>query len=89
MITQIILDWQQQKKCLEATNAEGALAIAHDDDLQIVKSKDPVRSNLIAELHASSYSNACTKETLTADAVLKFLHENNIPVLIDSENGGK
>ena len=31
--------------------------------------------------------NARTKGTLTADAVLKFLHENKIPVLI--ENGGK
>jgi hypothetical protein len=59
----------------------------HDDDLQIVKSKDLVRPNRNAELHANSYSNARTKETLTADAVLKFLHENKIPVLI--ENGGK
>ncbi len=33
------------------------------------------------------YRNAFTKETLTLDAVLKFLHENKIPVLI--ENGGK
>jgi hypothetical protein len=89
MITQIILNGHQQKKCLEAADAEGTLAIAHDDDLQIVKSKDLVRTNRNAELRGNSYSNARTKETVTADAdaVLKFLHENEIPVLI--ENGGK
>jgi hypothetical protein len=59
----------------------------HDDDLKIVKSKDLVRPNQNTELCANSYSNARTKEMLTADAVLKFLRENNIPVLI--ENGGK
>jgi hypothetical protein len=44
--------------------------------------KERIRDNVV-----SSYSNARTKETLTADAVLKFLHENKISVLI--ENGGK
>jgi hypothetical protein len=82
-----MLNGNRQQKCLEAANAEGALAIAHDDDLQIIKSKDPVRPNQNAELHANPYSNAHTKETFTADAVLKFLHENKIPVFI--ENGGK
>jgi len=37
-----ILNGNQQKKCLEAGNTEGALAIVHDDDLQVIKSKDPV-----------------------------------------------
>lgn len=35
----------KQKKCLEAANAEGALAIAHDDDLQVIKHNDLVRPN--------------------------------------------
>jgi hypothetical protein len=59
----------------------------HDDDLQVIKSKDLVRPNQTAELRPNLYSNTRPKETLTADAVLKFLHENKIPVLI--ENGGK
>ena len=37
-----MLNGHQQKKCLEAGNADGTLAIAHDDDLQIVKSNDLV-----------------------------------------------
>jgi hypothetical protein len=82
-----MLNGHRKKKCLEAADAEGALAIAHDDDLQTIKSKDLVSPNQNAELRANSYSNARTKETLTADAVLKFLHENKVPVLI--ENGGK
>ena len=87
MITQIILDGHHQKKCFEIANAEGALAIAHDDDLKVIKHNDLVRPNKKAEPRAGSYSNSCTKETLTADAVLKSLRENKIPVLI--ENGGK
>ena len=88
-LTLIVLNGHQQKKCLEVADVEGVLAIAHDDDLQIIKSKDLilVRPNKNAELCANSHSNARAKETLTADAVLKFLHENEIPVLI--ENGGK
>ena len=82
-----LLNGHRQKKCLEAGNAEGVLAIAHDDDLQIIKSEDPVCLNQNAELRANSYSNARTKENLTADAVLDLLHENKILVLI--ENGGK
>jgi hypothetical protein len=38
------------------------------------------------DLCPNSTSNAHTKGTLTADAVQRFLRENNIPVLI--ENGG-
>ena len=87
MIAQIILDGHHQKKCLEIADAEGALAIAHDDDLQVIKHNALVRPNKKAEPRADSYSNSCTKETLTADAVLKSLHENKIPVLI--EDGGK
>jgi hypothetical protein len=82
-----MLNGHQQKKCLEAANAEGALAIAHDDDLHIIKSKNLVRPSQNAEPRANSHSNAPTKEPLTADAVLKFLHENKTPVLI--EKGGK
>ena len=87
MVAQIILDGHQQKKCLGATDAQGVLAVAHDDDLQIIESKDLVRPNKNAELRSNQYINPRAKETLTADAVLKFLHENQIPVLI--ENGGK
>jgi hypothetical protein len=88
MMTQLgLLNGHRQKQYLEAADAEGALAIAHDDDLQIIKSKDLVRPNQNAEIRANSYSNARTKGNLTADAVLKVLHENKIPVFI--ENGGK
>ena len=45
MITRIILDGHHQKKCLEIANAEGALAIAHDDDLKVIKHNDLVRPN--------------------------------------------
>ena len=37
-------------------------------------------------LYPNSTSNPRTKETLTADAVQKYLRENKFPVLI--ENGG-
>lgn len=75
-----------KKKCLEGAGDEGTLVITHDDDLQIIKSKELVRPKKNAEFRATSYINARTKETLTADAVLRFLHENKTPVLI--ENGG-
>lgn len=89
MITKIILDGCRPKKSLEAADAvtPGVLAIVHDDDLQIIKSKHLVRPNINTNSRADSYNNARTKETFTAYAVLKFLRENKIPVLI--ENGGK
>lgn len=61
------------------------LAIAHDDDLQIIQSK-VVRPNQMQNF-AETFSDVRAKETHTSDAVLNFLHENEIPLLI--ENGGK
>lgn len=39
-----------QKKCIENlnANAEGIIAIAHDDDLQLIESKDQVRPSLLS-----------------------------------------
>ncbi len=50
MIAHPVVLSELQKKCLEVGNAEGALAIVHDDDLQIIKSKDLVRPSQNAEL---------------------------------------
>jgi hypothetical protein len=53
-----------RKKCLEDAITEDTIAIAHDDDLQLIDSE----------------------ETLTADAVEKFLRKRRMPLLV--ENGG-
>ena len=66
-----------QKRC-----PEDVVAIAHDDDLQIVENM--VRPGQMFELGATSKTSA--KETLTVDAVEQFFQENQIPVLF--EDGG-
>jgi hypothetical protein len=38
-----VLSGNQVSEALEDANAEGDMAIAHDDDLQLIGSKDPVR----------------------------------------------
>jgi predicted solute-binding protein len=62
------------------------MAIVHDDNLRLVEKA--VRSSQMLDLSplANSTSTAHTKETFTADAVLKYLRENTIPVFV--ENGG-
>ncbi|KAF8474351.1 hypothetical protein DFH94DRAFT_695423 [Russula ochroleuca] len=73
------------EKCLEDANDEDIIAIAHDDDLQRIESEDPVRPSQNAGLCPNLTSSVRMKETLTADAVQKFLRENKFSVLI--ENG--
>jgi hypothetical protein len=75
-----------QKKCLEDTVSEDTIAIAHDDDLQLIK--DVVRpKSKCRNLYLKSTINAPVQETLTADAIEKFLREKQMTLRV--ENNGK
>jgi hypothetical protein len=64
-----------EKKC-----TEDAIAIAHDDDLQLVE--NVVRPKLMF----GATNNVRAQEARTADAVERVLHENEVAVLV--EDGG-
>ena len=73
-----------QKKCLEDTISEDTIAIAHDDDLQLIKGVVRPKSKN-AGLYKSTI-DALAQETLTADAIENFLREKKMPLRV--ENGG-
>jgi hypothetical protein len=74
-----------QKKCPDDCEKE-TIAIAHDDDLQLIENVVRSSQSPNSSLNLTLTSNVPAQETLTASAVETFLRENQMPVLI--ENGG-
>ena len=68
-----------------AEDTEDIVAITHEDDLQLFEGIVRTKSKCWRSF-PKSVSNAFAQDTLTANAIEKFLRDEKMPLLI--ENGG-